>query len=180
MKTADLLKKEHDAILEFLEVLESVSRYMEAGNDVPAEDLSIILDFLVSFTGKYHQAREESIVFPAMEESGILHHNGPLGALIAQHHTLQGYVRLMEDSLTHTPFHKDKFIKAAEDYTGKARSHIDKETVELFPLADLKMDLAAIEKLGRELEQFDSTVTGMGRVDELYNILRLLKGAYQG
>lgn len=180
MKTGDLLKREHDAILDFLEVLESISRYMESGNEVPAEDLSIILDFIVSFTGKYHQAREEKIVFPAMANAGILNHNGPLGEMITQHHTLQGYIRLMEDSLTHTPFHRDKFIKAAEDYTARARTHIAAETGELFPLADSRMDQASIEKLARELEQYDITVTGMSRVDELYNIPGLLKGAYQG
>ncbi|HPS57076.1 MAG TPA: hemerythrin domain-containing protein [Spirochaetota bacterium] len=179
MKTADLLKREHDAILDFLEVLESVCRNMEAGNDVPAEDLTIILDFIVSFTGKYHRAREESIVFPAMENAGILHQNGMLEALTAQHHALQGYTRLMEDALTHIPFHRDKFIKAAEDYTARARLHIEKEIHELFPLADSKMDQASIEKMGRELDQFDVTVTGIARIEELYNIPGLLKGAYQ-
>ncbi|OPZ95294.1 MAG: hypothetical protein BWY70_02038 [Bacteroidetes bacterium ADurb.Bin408] len=37
---------------------------------------------------------------------------------------------------------------------------------------------AAIEKLAMELEQFDITVYGVSRLDELYNIPVLLKGAY--
>jgi len=115
MKTADLLKREHETILDFLQVLDSVCRHMESGSDVPAEDLSIILDFIDSFIAGYHQSREERIIFPAMENAGILNRNGPLGSLISQHHTMQGYVRLMKDALTHSPFHRDKFIKSAED-----------------------------------------------------------------
>ena len=178
MKTADLLKREHDAILDFLDVLESISRHMDSGGDVPGEDLSIILDFIVSFISGYHHVREESIVFPSAENAGVLKHNGPIGVLLSRHHTLQGYVRLMEDALMHEPFHREKFIKAAEDYTFKARSHIAEEIDEFFPLADKKMLPAAIEKLAMELEQFDITVYGVSRLDELYNIPVLLKGAY--
>lgn len=179
MKTADLFKREHDAILEFIDALESIGRYMENGNDVPAEDLSIVLDFIESFTAGYHQAREETIIFPAMEKAGILAHNGPLGIMTAQHHALRGYIRLMDDSLAHIPFHRDKFIKAAEDYSALARSHIEKETREIFPLADLKMEQASIESLCRDLDNYDITVTGAARLEELYKIPGLLKGAYQ-
>lgn len=179
MKTADLLKREHETILDFLQVLDSVCRHMESGSDVPAEDLSIILDFIDSFIAGYHQSREERIIFPAMENAGILNRNGPLGSLISQHHTMQGYVRLMKDALTHSPFHRDKFIKSAEDYTSLARSHIQRETGEVFPLADSKMEQSGFDKLAMELEQYDIAVAGPGRLDELYRIPGLLKSEYQ-
>ncbi len=180
MKTADLFKREHDAILESCKVLDYMCGLLNSGRSVPLEDLAIILEFIEEFTFKYHLLREESIAFPAMEAAGILNRYGLIGDMIAEHHAMKGYVRLMEDSLAHNPFHRDKFIKGAEDYVEMMRSHIEKETDELFPLADSRMDQESVGKLSRELEQFELTVTGKGRLDELYRMPGHLRSEYPG
>lgn len=178
MKTAELVKREHDAILESLAVLASMCKRLNLDIEIPAEDLAMIIDFTVSFTMNYHEAREESILFPALEKSGIINYTGLKEPFTAQHHLQRADLRLMEDSLKHEPFHRDKFIRGATDYMLKKRAHIEKEMREIYESADAKMDQSSIEKLGRELGQYDAAVTGAARVEELYRIPGLLKATY--
>lgn len=178
MKTAELMKREHDAILESLDILENMCKRLNVDLEIPAEDLAMIIDFTVSFTLNYHEAREESIVFPAIEKAGIISPAGFQGSFTAQHHLQRADLRLMEDSLKHEPFHRDKFIRGAGDYLLKKRAHIEKEIHEIYVVADAKMDRASIESLVRELEKYDVTVTGTGRLDELFRVPGLLKCTY--
>lgn len=178
MKTAELVKREHDAILESLAVLASMCKRLNLDIEIPAEDLAMIIDFTVSFTMNYHEAREESILFPAMEKAGITSPGSLHGSFTAQHHLQRADLRLMEDSVMHEPFHRDKFIRGAVDYVLKKRVHMEKEMREIYEVADAMMDQASVERLGRELGQYDATVTGASRVEELYRIPVLLKATY--
>jgi len=81
MKPTDILKNEHKAILLTLEVVESVSKKLDAGENVPAEHLTKVVDFIRGFADKCHHAKEEDLLFPAMERTGrqVMTGDWPIG-----------------------------------------------------------------------------------------------------
>src|SRR4030042_3220720 len=98
MKSTEILKNEHKAILLMLEVAESVSRKLEAGENVPAEHLTEIVDFIRGFADKCHHAKEEDLLFPAMVKTGIPRQGGPIGVMLIEHTEGRENVRTMNEA----------------------------------------------------------------------------------
>ncbi len=178
MNASDDLKHEHDIILFAMDVIDEFSRLLNANVEVPREDISAILGFLKIFVEKCHHGKEEGILFPVLEEEGVPAHSGPISIMLAEHQEGRGYVRIMEDSLEHEPFHRDKFLKAAADYTALVRSHIEKENSVFFPLGDEKLPEARQEWLLSEFELFEEKAIGKGMHEELYGNLDYFRRKY--
>ena len=72
MKSTDLLMQEHKLILRALDVLDAVADSMESTGTADQADVDKVLNFLRWFADAHHQAKEETILFPALKRAADL------------------------------------------------------------------------------------------------------------
>ena len=183
MKATDQLKEEHRAIEETLSILSRMTRRLTAGEAVVSEDLNAIIDFIRIFADKCHHGKEESLLFPAMEEAGIPRENGPIGVMLAEHDQGREYVSKLAGSI-------DAYIAgdrtaveiidvSAEGYTGLLTQHIQKEDNVLFPMAEQSLSPDRKKLLLEEFGELEERIIGPGKHQELHRTLERLAETYE-
>ena len=140
----NLLKHEHRVIERALRALDGVCARLEWGQQVPADVLSQLVDFMSTFADGYHHGKEETHLFPALEKQGIQREGGALAALEHEHQIeskLASEMRLaLQEYRSVDTAARERFIVAARRYTNHLLSHIDKEDSILFRLAEEILD----------------------------------------
>ena len=179
MKTAieDLIH-EHKAIQHALNILEKMSERIENNGDADKSDIKSFLEFLKEFADKCHHGKEEIFLFPALEKAGIKKEGGPIGAMLFDHTRGRNYIKQMQNSILKNQVDRLLFVKASYDYISLMRSHIQKENTVLFPLIDIKLSVSEQNDLYEKFENHEEKVIGMGRHEQLHNILEDLAIKY--
>lgn len=182
MKPTDTLKNEHKAILLMLKVVERVSRKLEAGENVPAEHLTQIVGFIRGFADKCHHAKEEDLLFPAMEKTGIPRQGGPIGVMLSEHTEGREYVRKMSEAAEKYAAGDRKagarFAENARGYAALLTQHIQKEDNILYPIADARLSPQTQAGLEKDFERVEEEVVGAGKHEEYHRLLEMLEKAY--
>jgi len=176
-KAIDDLKRDHEAILSALRILDQVTIEIRKGSLPARIDLVNFLNFLKEFADKCHHGKEEGLLFPALTQAGIPEGDGPVGVMLSEHALGRDLIRKMENALGSTLDYK-KFAFAAKEYVSLLRSHIEKENSVLFPLAERTLDAARLENLYESFEEHEEKVIGHGRHEELHGMLKELKSKY--
>jgi hemerythrin-like domain-containing protein len=180
MSTAiDDLKHEHEAIRFTLKVLAKMAEQSERGNADDA-DRHAIIAFLREFADKCHHGKEEGILFPEMEQAGIVREGGPLGVMLSEHVQGRELIAAMESALQSAD--GSAFSKAARDYIRLLDTHIWKENEVLFPMAENAINAGDFEDIYDRFEEHEEKVIGHGRHEQLHAMLdafeeKYLKGA---
>lgn len=137
------LRDDHDAILSMLDVIEHTVVHLEGGRDVESWVLDDLLEYLTVFVDECHHAKEERVLFPALEAKGILRAGGPIGVMLGEHEEGRGLVGRMKEAAR---AYAAGFIPAGRDYAATAtryaellRLHIHKENNILFAMADARI-----------------------------------------
>lgn len=182
MKPTDQLKEEHMAVKTMIKVLEAVSSKLESGQEVNAEHLDMIIEFIRVFTDKCHHGKEEGILFPAMEAAGIPVESGPIGVMLTEHDAGRDYVKGMSQGIAE---YKKSGLKAASQIVKNARGyielltqHIYKEDNILYPMADKYIPAMAQGELMEKFEKLEEEVIGPGEHEKLNNALNSLMDTY--
>ena len=182
MKPTDVLKTEHKAILLMLDVIEAVSGKLEAGENVPGDHLTKIVDFISGFADKCHHAKEEDLLFPALEKAGISRQGGPVGVMLAEHSEGREFVRkLKEAAEKYAAGDKNagcRFAQNARGYASILSQHIPKEDNILYPIADARLSPQTQKTLEKEFERVEEKVVGRGKHEEYHRLLNELERAY--
>jgi hemerythrin-like domain-containing protein len=182
MRPTETLKTEHKAILLMLEVAESVSRKLEAGDDVPASDLTRIVDFIQGFADKCHHAKEEDLLFPALEKTGVPRQGGPIGVMLTEHVEGREYVRKMKEAAEEYAAGDRKagvqFAENARRYASLLSQHIHKEDNILYPIADARLSSQTQAGLEKDFERVEEEVVGAGKHEEYHRLLEELEKTY--
>ncbi len=131
MRATQLLMEEHEIILRALDVLEALAQRGVSASQA-------LVDFFTDFADTHHHAKEEEILFPALEEAGFPHDAGPVGVMLHEHSEGRRLVKALHDP------------QAALAYAALLRAHIQKENQVLFPMAD-----RAVEDQRRVDQAFD-------------------------
>ena len=79
------LTHEHHHILQVVHGLSAIDQELAAGNRPDPARLRTIVAFMREFADQCHHAKEEAILFPAMEDKGVPHGGCPLEALRREH-----------------------------------------------------------------------------------------------
>ncbi len=164
MVATEALKKDHRVIEKMLNILETVSKKIERGEDIPAETLKKASDFIRNFADNYHHGKEEDILFKTMEERGFPREGGPVAVMLAEHDEGRGYARALAEGVEKYAAGdigaKKRIAESARNYAGLLSQHIQKEDNILYMMADNllpeplqrellnKFDLVEKEKLG--------------------------------
>lgn len=140
MRATEWLKRDHDLILEGLDVLQRVAEGVGGGATVPVDKLRELLRFFREFADQYHHKKEEDALFPALEGAGMPN-QGPIGVMLQEHDEGRRLLQEMKDGLPNLD------PATAFDYIDLLRSHIDKENQVLFHMADRMLSAADDDKL---------------------------------
>jgi hemerythrin-like domain-containing protein len=144
MKATDILVQEHELILRGVAVLGRLSwlAYQPAESPgqppFPVADGVAMVTFLREFADGRHHAKEEQVLFPALEAAGIARRGGPLGCMLAEHDHGRAAIRAMDAALAATasdPGAWRTFALAAHTYVHLLSAHIEKENHVLFRMA---------------------------------------------
>jgi hemerythrin-like domain-containing protein len=155
MKATHHLIQEHKVILRTLDVLDAVAASVEAEASVNTEDTDKILDFLRWFVDAHHQAKEESILFPAMK-AHTESENRPVQHMMFEHDQER---RTVEDLETDVRLARlSPFVSHANRLSSTLRNHIYKEEQLLFPAADELLTLEEDEAVTEELNRFETAL----------------------
>lgn len=174
MKATKQLSEEHKAIKLCLEILEKISNRLELRRELNPKHLKDLLTFITVFADKCHHAKEEDLLFPAMEETGIPKEGGPIGVMLAEHDMGRGYVKGMSENMTNP----SKFVENARNYITLLRDHIDKEDNILYPMAERHLSGATDKTLLEGFEKIEAERISPGKHEEFHKLLENLEQVY--
>jgi len=103
MNAIDQLMAEHELIVEVLDALDGYASNVERGTEVEPSDLAELVRFLREFADGCHHAKEEGILFAAMEQAGFPREMGPLAVMLAEHEQGRGYIARLRAVATVLP-----------------------------------------------------------------------------
>lgn len=176
----DVLRHEHESIKEALAVLSAMARRLEAGREVPGEDVAALLDFLRTFADACHHAKEEQSLFPAMEAAGLPHRVGPIGVMLHEHEMGRRHIRTMVASsrtLAASPASRREFVDAALAYVVLLSEHIAKENDVLFRMAENMLPAEVMARISGEFARHEAEL-GSDVHDRMQRVLQKLRGTY--
>lgn len=153
MNATESLREDHRVIERMLAVLEAAAAKMKAGEPVPAGLFREAVDFVRNFADKWHHGKEETNLFPRMEERGVPRADGPLAVMLHEHVMGRDYIAAIDDAIGDYEQGDEASGRVIEEnlrgYAELLRDHIWKEENVLFPMADQVLS----EDDQRELEQ---------------------------
>ncbi|MBV13739.1 MAG: hemerythrin domain-containing protein [Acidimicrobiales bacterium] len=135
-----LLREEHQLILAVAAVLDRVLAVEVPGGPPGIDTVDRCVTFFRLFADACHHAKEENILFPALEACGMSPDSGPVGVMLGEHEQGRALVRSMGE-LVGQARDGDRDAEpalrtAASGFVELITSHIAKEDGILFDMAD--------------------------------------------
>jgi len=174
MKSTNLLTQEHKVILRALDVLDAVSAACEKTSDVEQNDVYTILDFLRWFADGHHQAKEETILFPALKKAAASQVR-PVDHMIHEHDHERSSVEELEKDVRLADV--SGFVACANRLASTLRNHIYKEDRILFEAADSLLTPQEDDAVFERLNHFETPLDKEG-IEKRIEDLRALEWKY--
>ena len=166
MQATAILKEEHRVIERVLDSLEAAANSLRSGAPVSPAVFLQAADFIRGFADGCHHQKEEGVLFPALEASGIPAQGGPIGVMLFEHEEgrkLTGAMRAAAEKLQAGESRAAaEVVENALQYVALLRQHIAKEDNVLFPMADRAIQGRAQTELTEAFERVEHEETGQG------------------
>lgn len=137
---SEVLRAEHQVILRVIGVLQLLVIRSEQGEGFENESLRRCVEFFRHFADACHHAKEEDLLFPALEEHGMPREGGPIGVMLYEHKLARAFTKTMGEALDvcdeGDAGGEGLFREAAKGYIELLTDHIGKEDNCLFPMGD--------------------------------------------
>ena len=173
-RATHILHAEHRVIRALLAVIAGIRRRCVLEQRIPTTHAQQVLEVLDTFVDRCHHAKEEHLLFPALEAE--VQRFAPTQVLRQEHHSGRGLVTALTEALGAGS--ALAFAAHAGDYLALMQSHIDKEDRILFPLADTMLsDAGNAELLGR-FQRHEHDDLGAGTHERMLGIIDGLADAY--
>lgn len=169
----ETLSREHRVIEGALRTLDGICVKLQQGIEVPPETLLQLVDFIRTYADGFHHRKEEALLFPEIEKTGVVRRGGPIGMLLEEHETGRAFIE--ELSAAAEAYKNDgmktvrRFVLAAWRYTELLTIHVHKEENLLFAIAYEVLDKATLESLQRAFDEEDKKL-GAG-LHEQYELI---------
>ena len=181
MNPIQALEADHDVILSMLETTIKVCDRIDAGDLIPAEHLENLVRFIREFADGTHHAKEEDILFPAMEQAGIPKDGGPVGIMLIEHNQGREFVSEIAEGIvgykTGDPDGIAQVMENARAYVVLLFQHIQKENQILYPMAQRAIDATGWAAIATQFEEVDRQA-GQAKIDGLMQIAEDLAATY--
>jgi hemerythrin-like domain-containing protein len=182
MKATEELKKEHEGIKLMLGILDEMSARLEAGEALDPEHLDGVVEFIQVFADQCHHAKEEGLLFPAMEKAGIQRDRGPIGVMLYEHGEGRKFVQAMKMAVERYRGGDEAagaaIVDSARKYTGLLMPHIHKEDNILYPIADSTLSPEEGDRLAEAFERIEIEVIGLARHEHFHEFLGRMAAEY--
>ncbi len=182
MSPTEQLREEHAGIGSMLDILAKICDLLESGKPVDQGHLERILEFLKVFVDKCHHAKEEDLLFPAMERAGVPGEGGPIGGMLAEHRLGREYIGGMSEAAEKLGrgdrSASPQFVRNARSYIGLLRAHIEKENGILYPLADRRIPEKTQRELLADFDKVEEERVGHGKHEEFHRLMDRLRKIY--
>lgn len=172
------LIEDHDGILLGLKILEEMVFLKGNLEEVDPDDFAGMMDFLMIFSEKCHQGKEETIYFPALEDAGIKMQEGPIAKLLMDHIAGREIISRMTDIAKSTLVNQNAYMASATDLIRVLREHIETENATLFPLGDAVIPSDVQKKMIADFDKFEETIMGKGVHEKQHELLHHLEEKY--
>jgi hemerythrin-like domain-containing protein len=184
MLATDVLKNEHRAIEQMLDVVEVAASRLEACQEVPPDIFSQAADFFRNFADACHHAKEEDLLFPLLETRGLKREGGPIGVMLSEHEQGRAYVGAIAQAVERyadgDTSAAQTLVENSRGYVGLLRQHILKEDTVLFNMADNLLSPDDQSYLVEQFEQVETERIGPGVHERYHQLLDELKELVAG
>ena len=155
MNAIQTMMNEHQTILR---VLASLEKLVTDGQlaDEPADTFAKAARFLREYADALHHGKEENLLFPAMESSGLQPEAGPTAVMRVEHDQGRALVRRMREIAESEPFGRASFAEPALAFIALLRAHIGKEDHILYPMAKRILRDSSLHALDAACAQADA------------------------
>lgn len=154
MKSTDLLREEHRQIRRALDILLDMAARAEQGQDLNQDDIEGVLGFLRGYGDRFHQGKEECVLFPALLRDEDQKYYPRLCGMVFEHNRQ----RFLVDGLCECMLAKNAnhFIRHARRLNEILISHLHEEEEVLFPLVGAALSPAEDDRVLSEMRGFDT------------------------
>lgn len=140
MTATTILRSEHNHILAMIACLRAACKAAGQDNRLDADTFRTGLELIRNYADKWHHAKEEDLLFPALELAGMPRQGGPIAVMLHEHGLGRTYVRQIADSLD-AAIEGDEaavsmVLRFTLAYADLLTQHIQKENGILFNMAD--------------------------------------------
>ena len=151
MKATDILRREHEVILKGLSVFGTLIQRFEDDEPLDPVRVSQLIEFFRQFADGCHHAKEEGLLFPILERTGIA--RAPLRVMLAEHDEARAMLDALAEAvpLLMQPSTRYQLVSIANRYISLMKLHIAKENQVLFRIVDQRLDPQSARTL---LDQF--------------------------
>ena len=133
-----VLGHEHKFIKKVVAALDRLASSTERAAAASPDRLREIIRFMREFADRCHHAKEEDVLFPAMEKKGVPEAGCPLGALRIEHQQGRALVTALAEATEALAAHKseaaDTIAETVREITELYTNHIWKEDEMVFPM----------------------------------------------
>ena len=137
---SEVLVAEHQVILRVIGVLQRLVIRSEKGEGFEVASLRRCVEFFRYFADACHHAKEEDLLFPALEARGMPRDGGPIGVMLYEHTIARQCTKAMGEALDARDQgiseSEAQFCRTANQYIELLSNHIGKEDNCLFPMGD--------------------------------------------
>jgi hemerythrin-like domain-containing protein len=161
LKPTEVLEREHHFIQQVVASLLLLAEELEKGALVSPETLADVLEFLRTFADRCHHGKEETYLFPLLEQKGVPSQGCPLGVLKKEHDSGRSLVaQLATVSGNYVKDGSEKELlrttlrSLAELYGG----HIWKEDYLLFPMTNKLLSRDEQDRLAKQFNDVESSI----------------------
>jgi hemerythrin-like domain-containing protein len=154
------LAEEHEYVMLVVGAMEAEAAYIERTGNVHAERVTQMIDFTRNFTDGDHHAKEESLLFPLLEERSSSA-GGTISILLSEHEAARDCIRAIDKALPHVAGPDPELAAGARAaiaenlrlYAFLLPLHIGKEDEVLFSLTDELLSVQEQEILAEEFDR---------------------------
>jgi len=171
-RPTEQLRHEHELVMMVVKAMEGEVEDIERTGRVHRARAALMVDFTRNFTDGCHHSKEESVLFPALEERNAAA-GGPVSVMLSEHEAGRVAIRAIDAALPDVESSEAARAVVAENlalYARLLRLHINKENTVLFPLAERILSDQEQEMMAAEFERIEKEETGAG-VHERYHEL---------
>ena len=147
----EILSKEHENILKFIDVLLKKCEIMEKKKEIDKDFFEEAINFIRNYADKFHHAKEENILFKELCKDTVEMRCNPVEQMLYEHDLGRNFVKGIEDGLKKKDI--SKIIKNSKGYADLLREHIYKEDNILYPMAEQSLGKAIKIKILKEFER---------------------------
>ena len=174
MKPTATLIAEHEVIVQMLAEAERVA---QAPGALEHERVAELIEFYANFADRLHHAKEEQLLFPRLVERGMPSDGGPIGVMLSDHEEGRAYLKAARAELAAAARGEQPAVAVVREallgFAALLRSHIHKENVILFRMADELLTAADQPDLEAAFERVNGVELAAVREQQLAFVRRV-------